>query len=1593
MAMAIKKKWIGILAAAMAFVLCLTLGIVFSLDTKKVSAAETITEGCVAEYDVLYTDDFTVYDYKNSKAVENNGTYTIAPNTFLNFTPSANNTTGSFVWKSKFTYTTENSNNHISVYPLASGNWGSNAAFYFDELDYFRFTNGQIYDLEFGVLKLDDGSENYRVYVAVDGEVQFSRDTWKITHNQTACPCGGSDVTKHTGIYFANSGTGVFSSQRPAVVVDRLTNSDWKLGGKKGEIVPTEWEIPATEADYGAYIDFNASNENTTASFIWEFDFLCMLGGKSVNVFPFAGATWPGTSYVDIATAYSTSGFTAGEIYKIKIGVVSTNARLNDKYDFYVSIDDRMIYETTLDAAEKVGEKRGDGLYLIFNNKGAKGILVGEERAETEAPAEPTDPNAPSIDLSAYVDTYDVLNNQDWTIYSGNTSQGTMGETWDMTGGYCIEYSPSAENTTGSFVWKFTYTHVTDDNINIYGFGGKSWANTGNTYIYYHNCFDAGKTYDVELCLLKLKDSTFYELFVVVDGVKVTNGTAVTRTIDESLWNGYNSLYISGAGKGTCYKPMSYDAYVDTYDVLYNSDWTIYNGETNASEGKMGNDWKVIDNKLIDFTPSESNTTGSFIWKFKYTPTAGAKTGANLYPLSSYAWSSECCVDFNTLGLASGTTYDIEFGVLRLLNSADYYMYVKVGGSIEWDDTAAPAHSTATVNNPCTYYGCKDEACRKHKGIYFYIADTTYAATCSQGGLSVEINGDKQTVESGTTVLDAIGVSGLLPADRPSGYTTTWYDDKGNKVTAATQITDNVTLTPTYTYDYTILGVDGKTLHNDKHVYGSEASYDGDVLTVDRTTFVGYLVGDSLYQNLVDAINASAESGKDIVAKTVTVGLVDGASIRVDGAPSIRFTATIDKSEADGATIVNYGMLLTTKATLDKITDFTIYGLSGVDASLYHNRDKANGMRCVENSDYPNQYVYSLILNEVSLGNYGVQYVARAYAVVQYADGTQEIIYSEFDKEAHTRSMYEVASAAITDANHGYTDKQKAVIQKHIDGVIDLADTFSIQGRDRSYTVAVSGPTDGTYTITVTAMNSFDLSGIGAIYVGGEKLPVYNANLSAGTFQIKEEDMSVITLNRFNEFLSAYTANRELLINAYSGPSLSLKAVNATESIPSGWVNGGYDFTLADLETYMAAGFDAWRLEISPYTTELGYVAEGKTYDKDIATRDIYMALDLAAQYAEKHGKACKVYVNIPEVTGLETDAEKFNKIKPIYDILTNYDDGISGKNGVPSPVNGKNQIAGFLLKDEPYMSDKENFETIFNHLHNECGAGAAGYDYQIALLPSYSTSSNYGKDYANYVKTYADILKDAKTIGFDNYPFEKSWGSASFDNSWYSDMETNRAQTNGYGTCIQSYTSGSDSNKCIQYETEISMQVYVALAYGFTNLDYFTYGDRVDHEVSNSELRYDNVALAWKDYSDWSQGYTLNDMYTWIQNANKEAHSLYEVLGKFTNNGVQLITGSTSNGVFDSATTTNTTNAIVVTSTYDMVVGGFTCGEQNGYLAVNADLPTEGNRTTRATFSLSGYNKAIVYVNGKARVERITNGSLTLNIDAGEGVFIVPLS
>lgn len=80
------------------------------------------------------------------------------------------------------------------------------------------------------------------------------------------------------------------------------------------------------------------------------------------------------------------------------------------------------------------------------------------------------------------------------------------------------------------------------------------------------------------------------------------------------------------------------------------------------------------------------------------------------------------------------------------------------------------------------------------------------------------------------------------------------------------------------------------------------------------------------------------------------------------------------------------------------------------------------------------------------------------------------------------------------------------------------------------------------------------------------------------------------------------------------------------------------------------------------------------------------------------------------------------------------------------------------------------------------------------------------------------------------------------------------------------------------------------------------------------------------------------------------------------------------------------------VKSDQDVIVGAFKDNADNdAFMVVNFSDPGE-NKACTAEIEMKGVSSAVVYMNGERNVAEAKGGKLTLEMEAGNGAFIIPL-
>ena len=176
-----------------------------------------------------------------------------------------------------------------------------------------------------------------------------------------------------------------------------------------------------------------------------------------------------------------------------------------------------------------------------------------------------------------------------------------------------------------------------------------------------------------------------------------------------------------------------------------------------------------------------------------------------------------------------------------------------------------------------------------------------------------------------------------------------------------------------------------------------------------------------------------------IEAQFLSYGINDGASIRyaktAEDNSGIRFQATLDKAdfETHGSYIRGFGIIVMPLDMIEEGKEFTLqnYNGEGQARSAY-----------IENAeitfDKQDKFTLSATIIKVLKSNYNRPFAARAYAVMNYGEGSVYL----WDSFIETRSVYEVASNALEKYEEEpslFDESQVKILKGYVNDVANIA--------------------------------------------------------------------------------------------------------------------------------------------------------------------------------------------------------------------------------------------------------------------------------------------------------------------------------------------------------------------------------------------------------------------------------------------------------------------------------------------------------------------------------------------------------------------------
>lgn len=230
----------------------------------------------------------------------------------------------------------------------------------------------------------------------------------------------------------------------------------------------------------------------------------------------------------------------------------------------------------------------------------------------------------------------------------------------------------------------------------------------------------------------------------------------------------------------------------------------------------------------------------------------------------------------------------------------------------------------------------------------------------------------------------------------------------------------------------------------------------------------------------------------------VDIALTDGASIRLSDPTGLRFRALMEKDVQDallatfGEENIVSGILILPTDYLVSGVEFTIDGLNAKSIK-YKNivNDGANSIIEVKGVEY---YAYYASLVNILAQNLTREFSARAYITIKLNDTESITIYSDYNIENNSRSVYDVACTMYQTAGV-LNEVNTPILQGFINAVITVTgdtDGFTIS-LPSNYTESPYNVSNDGNKVIFTAKDGFDISKVKLININGNNYVGFTA--------------------------------------------------------------------------------------------------------------------------------------------------------------------------------------------------------------------------------------------------------------------------------------------------------------------------------------------------------------------------------------------------------------------------------------------------------------------------------------------------------------------
>ena len=286
---------------------------------------------------------------------------------------------------------------------------------------------------------------------------------------------------------------------------------------------------------------------------------------------------------------------------------------------------------------------------------------------------------------------------------------------------------------------------------------------------------------------------------------------------------------------------------------------------------------------------------------------------------------------------------------------------------------------------------------------------------------------------------------------------------------------------------------------------------------------------------------------------------------------------------------------------------------------------------------------------------------------------------------------------------------------------------------------------------------------------------------------------------------------------------------------------------------------------------------------------------------------------------------------------------------------------------------------------------GANGGEAYVNLLPYGSVNYDARARYDAMLKYYCEKLGPLLGyISYDHYPLNAN-PYPYVSSTHLLNLEIVANYCKEYDLELRSFVWAKTTqagHRAIINSNDLSFQVYANLAFGAKEIPYYTY--------FNYYAPGENGCNSLIDCQTGER----TDAYYWAKEINNKVHAVEDAYLSFDWVGAMCFDAGVQNQQFSLLETALSSHDRLtsIQSNADVLVGVFEDEDgknsaTDGFIVMNYSDPYYSNKgeTKNVVLTFDNSTHALVYKDGKQYVAELTNGVLSLYLEAGEGVFVVP--